>query len=207
MTPPLLAEPSLADPFEESTVQRAVSSAADVLFTRDGVTPTTLEAVATRADVPLDVLTDAYPTKQALLVAVLRRWHGGWQGALDRIATEADGPVDEVLAVFSYLEECFADDDWRGCAFINGHAELGRQDPLVAVLVREHFSTIRAHLVAVCARAGIPAHVAGALTLLVEGARVDSAVQRSAEPARTARLGAAMLMSVYTTSDEATTAH
>lgn len=188
---------TLTPTVRETPVQRRVSTVADTLFSERGITPVTLDDVAARADLTVAELREAYPTKRALVVAVLQRWHGAWRRALDGIAATSDDPRDEVLGVFGYLEQCFADEGWRGCAFINGHAELGRQDPAIAALAREHFADVAAHLTQLCARAGVPAHVAQALSLLVEGARVESAVQRSAQPARAARLGAAMLLSVY----------
>lgn len=183
----------------ETASQRAASTAADELFTQYGVLPVTMEDVADRAGLTLLELTDAYETKQALVIAVLQRWHGAWQRALTRIGTQTEDPRDEVLAIFGYLEECFDDESWRGCAFINGHAELGRQDPVVADLAAEHFRDVERRLTTICSRAGMPTALAQTLALLVEGARVESAVQRSAQPARTARLGAAMLMSIYET--------
>ncbi|GGK97459.1 TetR family transcriptional regulator [Curtobacterium luteum] len=192
MTTPTLTPARPATPTEHTAVE-----AADALFTEHGIVPVAMEDVARRAGVSLDELVAVYPTRHDLVVAVLQRWHGAWNAALDRIAAESDDPRDEVLGVFGYLEQCFAEDDWRGCAFINHHAELGRQDPAIAELSREHFRQVEQHLTQVCSRAGLPAHVAQAILLLVEGARVDSAVQRSAQPARTARLAAAMLMSVY----------
>lgn len=181
----------------ETSAQRAASGAADALFTEHGVIPVTVQQIADRAGLTLAELTAAYPTKQSLVVAVLQRWHGAWRRALSHITDVADDPRDEVLGIFTYLEECFADQGWRGCAFINGHAELGRQDPDIAALAREHFLDVERHLTLVCERGNMPAHIAQGLSLLIEGARVESAVQQSAQPARSARLTAAMLMSVY----------
>ncbi|WP_083403880.1 TetR/AcrR family transcriptional regulator [Curtobacterium sp. MCBA15_001] len=188
---------TLAPPAPETVQQRTASTAADGLFTEHGVLPVTMEDIAAQAGLTLDELRSAYPTKQALVVAVLRRWHGAWRRALAHIAETSPDPRDEILGIFSYLEECFADEGWRGCAFINGHAELGRQDPVVAELAAEHFRDVEHHLALLCARADMPSHIAETLSLLVEGARVESAVQGSAKPARSARLGAAMLMSVF----------
>ncbi|WP_439692422.1 TetR/AcrR family transcriptional regulator [Curtobacterium sp. SP.BCo] len=181
----------------ETPTQRAASGAADALFTEHGVIPVTVQQVADRAGITLAELTAAYPTKQSLVVAVLQRWHGAWRRALDHITEASADPRDEVLGIFSYLEQCFADEGWRGCAFINGHAELGRQDPDIAALAREHFLDVERHLTLVCERGSLPTHIAQGLSLLIEGARVESAVQQSAQPARTARLTAAVLMSVY----------
>lgn len=188
---------TLTPPAPETSTQRTASKAADELFTEHGVLPVTMADIATRAGLSVEELRAAYPTKQLLVVAVLRRWHGAWRRALAHIAEASDDPRDEILGIFSYLEECFADEGWRGCAFINGHAELGRQDPVIADLAAEHFRDVEHHLALLCARADLPAHIAETLSLLVEGARVESAVQGSAKPARSARLGAAMLMSVF----------
>lgn len=188
---------TLTPPVAETPAQRTASKAADDLFTAHGVIPVRFEDVAAHAGMSVDELTEAYPSKQALVVAVLRRWHGAWRRALDHIATTSADPRDEILGIFSYLEECFADEGWRGCAFINGHAELGRQDAEIAALAAEHFRDVESHLTLLCTRADMPAHIAETLSLLVEGARVESAVQGSAKPARSARLGAAMLMSVF----------
>ncbi|MDK8172158.1 TetR/AcrR family transcriptional regulator [Curtobacterium citreum] len=189
--------PTLTPGSRETTPQRVASSAADALFTEHGVAPVTMQQIADRAGLTMTELTDAYPTKRALVVAVLQRWHGAWRRALTHITDISDDPRDEVLAIFDYLETCFADEGWRGCAFINGHAELGRQDPDIAALAQAHFLDVERHLTLVCERGGMPAHIAQGLTLLIEGARVESAVQRSAQPARAAKLTAAMLMSVY----------
>lgn len=184
-------------------VQRAVIDAADALFAEHGIASVSNADVARRAGLdPSDVIA-AYPTQHDLVVAVLQRWHATWTAALERIADQSEDPRDEVLAVFDHLERCFAAEDWHGCAFINLHAELGRQDPEIAELARDHVRQVEQHLTQVCSRAGLPAHVAQTLVLLVEGARVDSAVQRSPQAARTARLGAAMLMAVYGTEQSA----
>lgn len=188
---------TLTPPTRETSAQRAASGAADALFTEHGVIPVTVQQIADRAGLTLTELTAAYPTKQSLVVAVLQRWHAAWRRALSHITDVSDDPRDEVLGIFTYLEECFADQGWRGCAFINGHAELGRQDPDIAALAREHFLDVERHLTLVCERGNMPAHIAQGLSLLIEGARVESAVQQSAQPARSARLTAAMLMSVY----------
>ncbi|WP_258374230.1 hypothetical protein [Curtobacterium sp. MCBD17_032] len=115
------------------------------------------------------------------------------------IAAEAsfEDPRDQVLAVFSYLEDCFTDRSYRGCAFINGYGELGRLDPVVAGLANDHLRQLEQHIAMLCAAAEMPAHLAPALTLLVQGAQVEAAIHGNITPARTGRMAAAMLMSVY----------
>lgn len=199
----MMTSPTLTPARSTTEVQHAVIDAADALFSEHGVVPVSTADVARRAGLEPAVVVAAYPTEHDLVVAVLQRWHATWTAALERIADESEDPRDEVLAVFDHLERCFAAEDWHGCAFINLHAEIGRQDPEVAELARAHVRQVEQHLTQVCSRAGLPAHVAQTIVLLVEGARVDSAVQRSPQAARTARLGAAMLMAVYGTEQSA----
>lgn len=199
----MMTSPTLTPARSAIDAQRAVVDAADALYAEHGIASVSTGDVARRAGIDAAAVTDAFPTQHDLVVAVLQRWHATWTTALDRIADESEDPRDEVLAVFDHLERCFAAEDWHGCAFINLHAELGRQDPEIAELARAHVVQVEQHLTQVCSRAGLPAHVAQTIVLLVEGARVDSAVQRSPQAARTARLGAAMLMAVYGTEQSA----
>jgi AcrR family transcriptional regulator len=180
-----------------SSVQDSIVRSADALFTNEGVVPVTLERIAAAADVSMVTLAAAFSSKRPLVVAALQYRHHDWMEGLLAAEAQREEPRDRILTVFGYLEACFADDGYRGCAFINGYGELGRTDPEIAVLAQEHLQQIEAHVASLCVAAALPAHLAQALTLLIEGAQVEAAIHRSSQPARTARTTAAMLMAVY----------
>jgi AcrR family transcriptional regulator len=177
--------------------QRDVLRAADTLFTEHSISFVTLEGVAERAGVATTDVTATYATKRDLLIAVLAYKHQGWVHRLERNGQRTDDPRDEILEVFSYLEECFADTTWRGCCFVNAYAEVGREDEGIASLALEHFEEVERHMSILCERADLPDYVSDALTILIQGARAEAGIHHNAAPARSARLAAAMLMSVY----------
>lgn len=195
-TPTLTADLTLTDE------QLAAVRAADDLFTEHGITPIALDAVATQAGLSSDILAEAFSTKRELLVAVLTWKHQGWARKLESIGEKSDDPRDEILGIFSYLEECFSDTSWRGCCFINAYGEVGRDDDGIAGLAEQHFSEVERHIGTLCARAGLPSHLAETLTLLIQGARAESGIHHTVQPARAARMGAAMLMSVYQANED-----
>lgn len=193
MTTPTLtaAAPAL------SATQATIVVSADALFTAEGVVAVPSERIAAHAGLTVAAVESAFPSRQQLVVAALRYRHRDWMNGL--LAAEAlhTDPRDRILALFGYLETCFTADGYRGCAFINGYGELGRVDPVVARLADEHLRQCEQHIAMLCDAAELPAHLAPALTLLVQGAQVEAAIHGVADPARTARTAAAMLMAVY----------
>jgi len=199
MTPPTLNAPAA----DRSPVDEAIVVSADALFTAEGVTAVDLDRVAADAHVTTAQLHVAYPTKRKLVVAAFRYRHQDWMGGLRTAESALQDPRDQILTVFSYLETCFADASFRGCAFINGYGELGRLDSVVRDLAHAHLREIEQHVAVLCDAADLPAHLASALTLLVQGAQVEAAIHGTVQPARSARTAAAMLISVYDTSADA----
>ncbi|ROQ36541.1 TetR family transcriptional regulator [Frondihabitans sp. PhB188] len=188
---------SLTSVVIDTDAERAILRAADSLFTEHSIDWVTLDAIADRAESSVGEITRRYATKREILVAVLAYKHQGWVARLEKNGTRVDDPRDEILEVFSYMEECFADTTWRGCCFVNAYAEVGREDEGIAALAVQHFEEVERHMSVLCARAGLPDYVSDALTILIQGARAEAGIHHTAKPARSARLAAAMLMSVY----------
>ncbi|PZF64637.1 TetR/AcrR family transcriptional regulator [Curtobacterium sp. MCPF17_047] len=174
-----------------------VVDAADRVFTAEGAVGLDHAAIATLAGEDQATVRALFPERIDVVVAVLEHRHERWNEGLADAAVGAADARDEILTVFAHLESCFEDETWTGCAFINGYGELGRSESRVAALAHEHLRGIEAHLHALAGRAGLPLHVADALSLLVEGANVEAAIHRTTRPARSARLAAATLMTAY----------
>jgi AcrR family transcriptional regulator len=188
---------------DRSPDDQAIVVSADALFTAEGVTAVDLDRVAVAARVTAAQLRVAYPSKQKLVVAAFRYRHHDWMTGLRTAESALADPRDQILTVFSYLESCFSDHGFRGCAFINGYGELGRLDSVMRDLAAAHLHEVEQHVAMLCDAADLPPHLAAALSLLVQGAQVEAAIHRTVQPARSARTAAAMLMSVYdaTTTD------
>ncbi|MGV7903837.1 TetR/AcrR family transcriptional regulator, partial [Mycobacterium kansasii] len=117
-----------------------------------------------------------FPSKDALVAEVLairdRRWTDGLQKYVDR----AGGPEERVLAVFDWLDEMFAQNDFRGCSFINSYGELGATSPTVAEAAQHNKSCYQDELTSLVAEAGLPERVAIQIGLLTEGALTTAAI-------------------------------
>ncbi len=97
-----------------------------------------------------------------------------------------------LLGVFEALREWFETPDFRGCAFINAHAELGWSSPAAAEIVASHKRTLSEYLGRLARAEGVsdPDVLARRLLLLVDGAIVTASIQRdSARRRRRPRSG------------------
>jgi hypothetical protein len=98
--------------------------------------------------------------------------------------------------VFDALGEWFATPTFRGCAFVNAHAELGRSNPAATQVVAGHKRALTTYLASLARRrrAVEPDELARELLLLVDGAIVTASILGDAGVARTARAAAAKLV-------------
>lgn len=173
-----------------------ILAAADI-FNTQGIQSLDVDVVAVSVGLEPHVVRARYPSSLDLVVGVLQHQHQQWTLGLNHAAAGTTDPREQILTLFSYLESCFMDDAWRGCSFINGYGDVGRTEPVIAALADEHLVAIETHLREWCAAAELPLFVADGLSLLVEGAKVEAAIHGTTQPARSARMAAAMLISVY----------
>jgi AcrR family transcriptional regulator len=177
-----------------ATAQQRLLDAADALFYERGVQAVGMDVIREVSGVSLKRLYQAFPSKNDLVDAVLRRRDADVRAGVERYtaaATTADG---RILAVFAYLDDWFRQPDFRGCAFINSYAELGPTSESVADVVRSHKRALREHLTGVITEAGYPDSLADQLLILANGAMVTAAIAGSPDPARQARSAARTLL-------------
>ncbi len=170
-----------------------VTVAAD-LFNARGISTVTMDQLRDAANVSLKRLYSLYPSKDALVRAVLSRRHDEWVTGVDRVIAAAGSPRDRMLAVFDFLAGWFLEPEFRGCAFINTFAELGAVSPGVADMVRDHKRGVQKDLERIVAEAGGPEWLAPQLSLLSEGAQTTAAIMGSHTAATHARAAAATLI-------------
>ena len=171
-----------------------VIEVADRLFYERGIQAVGMAELRREVDLPLKKLYALFPSKQAIVFAVLDRRHRIWTaGIQERIDAAAD-PRQKLLAVYDYLSDWFAEDSFRGCAFINAFGELGSQSPDIAERTRTHKESFQRVLAELVAKAGGNPALAPQLALLAEGAQTTAAISGSAEAARQARQAAEILI-------------
>ena len=153
------------------------------LFYREGVRGVGVDRIAAEAGVAKMTLYYHFKSKDELVVAWLRRRDEEWMSWLESAVERRDSVP--LLAVFDALREWFETPDFRGCAFINAHAELGSSSPAAAEIVVSHKHALTEYLTRLARSEGAakPEALARELLLLVDGAIVTASIQHDARVA------------------------
>jgi AcrR family transcriptional regulator len=149
--------------------------AAGELFYGRGLRAVGMDDVRAASGVSLKRLYQCFPSKEALVVAYLERRDERWMSSLTSYVEQRE---NKIAAVFAWLERWFAEDDFRGCGFVNAYGELGATSEAVREVVRRHKQRLRDHLRGLAAEAGAadPDLLAEQLLVLVDGATVTAMV-------------------------------
>lgn len=146
------------------------------LFYRDGLRATGIDRIIAESGVAKASFYRNFPTKQSLIEAYLELRHARWMGWLESrlsVATDAAGWLAEMPAA---LDDWFRAPGFRGCAFINGHAEAGTDAPPMTIT---HKRELAERIESVCREAGYlaPDEVAADLLLVIEGGIVRAQME------------------------------
>ena len=179
---------------DDITAREQVIGAADALFYARGIQSVGIDEVRTAAGISLKRMYALFPSKDAIIVEVLARRNRTWNDGIARATDASSDPTDRLLAIFDFLAAWFAEDDFRGCAFINSFGELGATNPDVAAAVRAQKSSFQQFVAGLVAEAGAPAALAPQLALLAEGAQTTAAISGNPDAASQARAAAATLI-------------
>jgi len=166
----------------------ALRHATDSLFYDNGVAGVTVAAVRDASGVSLRRIYELCPSKDDLVTLWLEHRHDLWTSQFTTAVAErrASGrsPVD---AVFDAIEAWMVATDFRGCGFINTHAEH-------AVLTEDHRRIIQHHKRHLGEWLDDVTGEGAAIAVLVDGAIIQSAMFQNADPIDQARRAAAALL-------------
>ncbi|MFF2518560.1 TetR/AcrR family transcriptional regulator [Streptomyces sp. NPDC058086] len=179
---------------ELETTEQQVLDAAEELFYGQGIQSVGMDAIRAASAVPLKRLYQAFPSKNSLVEAYLRRRDARWLRDLAQHVDTYESPTQRILAVFDWLFLWFNEPGFRGCGFINSFGELGATSQTVADIARAHKNAFRRYLGDLVAAAEAPTWLTDHLVLLAEGAMTTAAISGSPEPARHAKDAARILL-------------
>jgi AcrR family transcriptional regulator len=171
-----------------------ILEAADRLFYRRGIQAVGMDAVRTESGVPLKRLYAEFPSKEALLIEVMRHRTGIWDAGIAASAAAATTPAEKLLAIYDFLDDWFRTDDFRGCGFINAFGELGTVSPAVAEIAHDQKETFQRYVAGLVEELGASPVLAAQLALLAEGAQTTAAISGSPDAAAHARTAAETLI-------------
>lgn len=185
----------MTDQDPPSAQERLLDAAARLFYTR-GVPNVGINEIIARAGVARMTLYHHFPSKDALVKAVLERRLSERQAWLQRADALADEPEGRVVALFDLLAQWFETPDYRGCPLVAATFELGGQLNAARQYARAYQEALREYFATRLTAAGYGAagQLAAQLQLLVEGACVTALVAGEAAPAHDARAAAVELL-------------
>jgi AcrR family transcriptional regulator len=142
------------------------------LFYRDGFRATGIDRIVAESGVAKMSLYRHFASKDDLIAAFLDWRHDHWTSWFTAAVDARLARNEGLVAVADVLGEWFAQDDFRGCAFINAVAETGAtDDPRHLEQAVRHKRDLERYLGIVAARLGLaaPEQVAEEAMLCVEG--------------------------------------
>ncbi|HMA51646.1 MAG TPA: helix-turn-helix domain-containing protein [Magnetospirillaceae bacterium] len=165
------------------------------LFYRDGIRATGIDRIIAESGVAKMSFYRHFPSKADLVRAFLAARHERWMGWFTA-AVERRFATEGLAAIAGALAEWFAEEDFRGCAFINTVAESGAAFPAAV----EHKRELEAYIRGLAERLSLPSPggIAAKSMILVEGIIVRA---QMGETAGLAEIAALMFTDLTQSSD------
>jgi AcrR family transcriptional regulator len=174
----------------ESARNRMIAAATD-LFYRVGFHAVGLDAILAAAGVTKTTFYNHFPSKDDLVVEVLRGHDRWWRDTFrERVrALGGDSARGQLLAISDVLREMFQEESFNGCFFVNVAVQFPLPHDPAHLAAAEHKRAMHALLreLAAYANAADPDALAEELELLMEGAYVTMQVTRRPETAEVAQ--------------------
>lgn len=193
---------SASKPRRDTTaMDERILKTADRLFYEQGIRAVGVDTIAAEAGISKRTLYNHYPSKDALILAYLRRRFGVLTTADDERLADAP-PAAQILGVFDRLERSIGRPGFHGCPFVNAVAEVGEfsadartgaaTNTIAIAFKEERRLWMRQRLV----RLGVaePDGLASQLAILVDGCVALGLVRRDPATARAAREAARTLL-------------
>lgn len=154
-------------------------AAAQTRFNEDGYNGAGIDAIIAEAGIARMTLYNHFPSKDALIEAVLERRHQdltAW--VMEGVNRRADDPASRLLAVFDVLADWLGSDGFRGCLFVRAVGELGVSHDAVRQAASDHKGWYRRFFIENAVAASLPdaTGLADDLLLLLEGATARALV-------------------------------
>jgi AcrR family transcriptional regulator len=180
-----------------SPTREALLEAACMLFYKNGIHATSVDAILERAGAARQSLYLHFSSKDGLVAEFLKARDESWRGRMQQfITTKTGDPHEQVLAIFDFLAAWFSEPDFCGCAFINTSVEYADPAHPFHQLSAQHKQLVQQDILQLCHSAGLsqPEQLAAQLALLMEGAIVTEQVSRGGKAAMEAKRIAEILL-------------
>jgi AcrR family transcriptional regulator len=183
----------------KSARQRILDVAME-LFYREGIRAVGIDTVIARSGVAKMSLYRSFPSKNDLIVAVLKAFDAIYWARWDKaMAEHPEDPRRQLSDVVAMLERRIADRRYRGCAFMNAAIEFPDPAHPARAVCRANKRQLRERLRHLALRLGAssPERLADELHLLIEGAYASAHTLAKDGPAPHLRRAAEALVAAH----------
>ncbi|MCU0308504.1 MAG: TetR/AcrR family transcriptional regulator [Thermoleophilia bacterium] len=160
---------------DTQTARERIIETASELFYRQGIRAVGVDTIVAQSGVAKMTLYRHFPSKDDLVIEVLRRRDERWREWLEEeVLQRAETPQGHLLAVFDALEAWFHSDEFRGSAFINTRVEIPDPDHPANRAAADHVAAVRRFFTRLADDAGAerPDDLAAQMQLIMKGAIV-----------------------------------
>ncbi len=160
---------------DPQTARERIVETASELFYRQGIRAVGVDTIVAQSGVAKMTLYRHFPSKDDLVIEVLRRRDERWREWLqDEVLARTDDHRERLLAVFDALSDWFASEEFRGSAFINTRVEIPDPDHPANRAAAEHVAAVRRFLRRLAEEAAEPDAdaLAAQLQMIMKGAIV-----------------------------------
>jgi AcrR family transcriptional regulator len=168
--------------------------AANELFYDEGVHTVGIDRVIERAGVAKASLYNTFGSKDELVRAYLEGRHARVAARITRYLERYSDPRDRLLGVFEAQGELFAEQGFRGCAFVSASAESPGE--AVSRAADDYRGWVRGLLTGLAREAGAadPEKLGRQLHMIYDGASLSARMDRDPSSAVAARAAAETLL-------------
>ena len=180
---------------DDRSARDRLLDAASELFYEHGVHTVGIDTIIERAAVAKATLYSAFGSKEELVRSYLEVRHASRRATVLAEMALHDDPRRKLLALFDVLVTTVKQPGFRGCAFANASAESG-PDSAAAEVTRKARAWVLGVMAEQATALGVaePAGLARQLTLLYDGALVQSRLDRGPAAAIAAKAAAQVLI-------------
>jgi AcrR family transcriptional regulator len=149
------------------------------LFSEHGIHAVGLQQVIDECGCGKNLLYREFASKDDLVAAYLERCRTDWWSMItEAVAACPDDPAAQLMAIVRAVADEVDVPDFRGCPFLNTHAEFPDPDHPAHLMSVEHHTAVRALLQDLATRAGAddPVALADRIALILDGLNANAAV-------------------------------
>jgi AcrR family transcriptional regulator len=185
-------------PGKTSEAREKILNKALELFYSQGIRATGIDRIIEDSEVAKMTFYKHFPSKQKLVLEVLRRGEEIWNEQFHAVVDKVKDPRQRLLAAFDFASHWFQDPHFRGCAYINTTVEACDAESEESRFAAEHKKKLAQFFEKTSLEAGFDSKTSKGLgktlLLLMDGAIVRALMEKSPESAKTARKMAELLI-------------